>query len=167
MPELDFLPESVQTERGFIKVDEYYQTSDPKIYAVGDAAKLGLLTDAIGAGRKAAKRISDILSGKALGVTVGRKMIEYSRVKLEYFDPRLMSFDGVESCASNCSSCGTCRDCGICVTMCPQAAISRQSKDNGNEFEMVVDAEKCIGCGFCAGACPCGVWDLTENESIG
>jgi NADPH-dependent glutamate synthase beta subunit-like oxidoreductase/glutamate synthase domain-containing protein 3/NAD-dependent dihydropyrimidine dehydrogenase PreA subunit len=167
MPELDFLPESVQTERGFIKVDEYYQTSDPKIYAVGDAAKLGLLTDAIGAGRKAAKRISDILSGKALGVTAGRKMIEYSRVKLEYFDPRLMSFDGVESCASNCSSCGTCRDCGICVTMCPQAAISRQSKDNGNEFEMVVDAEKCIGCGFCAGACPCGVWDLTENESIG
>jgi len=24
-----------------------------------------------------------------------------------------------------------------------------------------------IGCVFCAGACPCGVWDLKENEPIG
>jgi ferredoxin len=166
MPELDFLPESVQTERGFIKVDDHYQTSDPKIFAVGDATKLGLLTDAIGAGRKAAKRISDLLAGNAPDSPAPRQRIDYSRVKLEYFDPRLMGFDGIESCASNCSSCGTCRDCGICVTICPQAAISRQAKDNGAEFQMVVDEEKCIGCGFCAGACPCGVWDLVENKPI-
>ncbi len=87
-------------------------------------------------------------------------------MKLEYFDPRLSSFNGVESCASQCSSCGTCRDCGICATICPEAAISRQGLANGTEFEMVVDPEKCIGCGFCAGACPCGIWDLVENEPI-
>ncbi len=166
VPELDFLPESVETERGFIKVNEHYQTSDPKIFAIGDTVRLGLLTDAIGAGRKAAEKIGDILSGKEVQVCPSRSMIDYSRVKLEYFDPRLSGFDGIESCASQCSSCGTCRDCGICETICPESAISRQSRTNGAEYEMVVDPEKCIGCGFCAGACPCGIWNLVENESI-
>jgi NADPH-dependent glutamate synthase beta subunit-like oxidoreductase/Pyruvate/2-oxoacid:ferredoxin oxidoreductase delta subunit len=166
VPELDFLPESVETERGFIKVNEHYQTSDPKIFAIGDTVRLGLLTDAIGAGRKAAEKIGDILSGKELQVCPSRSKIDYTRIKLEYFDPRLLGFNGVEECASQCSSCGTCRDCGICVTICPESAISRRSPANGAEYEMVVDPEKCIGCGFCAGACPCGVWDLVENESI-
>jgi NADPH-dependent glutamate synthase beta subunit-like oxidoreductase/glutamate synthase domain-containing protein 3/NAD-dependent dihydropyrimidine dehydrogenase PreA subunit len=164
MPELDFLPESVETERGFIKVNEHYQTSDPKIFAIGDTVKLGLLTDAIGAGRKAAGKIGDLLSGKELQVIPSRSMIDYARVKLEYFDPRITGFDGIESCASQCSSCGTCRDCGICVTICPETAISRKDLGNGTEFEMAVDPEKCIGCGFCAGACPCGIWNLVENE---
>jgi Fe-S-cluster-containing hydrogenase component 2 len=30
-------------------------------------------------------------------------------------------------------------------------------------YEYVVDEDKCIGCGFCAGICPCGVWEMTEN----
>ena len=64
VPDLDFLPDSVGTERGFIKVNESFQTSDPKIFAIGDAVKLGLLTDAIGAGRKTAQAIADILEGK-------------------------------------------------------------------------------------------------------
>ncbi len=166
MPEVDFLPENVVTERGFIKVNEHYQTSDPKIFAIGDAVKLGLLTDAIGAGRKAAGKIGDIISGKDLQVIGSRSMIDYQRVKLEYFDPRIAAFNGIESCASQCSSCGTCRDCGICATICPESAISRQPLPNGDGFEMVSDPEKCIGCGFCAGACPCGIWNLVENESI-
>ena len=166
VPDLDFLPESVETERGFIKVNEHYRTSDPKIFAIGDTVKLGLLTDSIGAGRKAAEKIGEILSGKSPQVCASRSRIDYTRVKLEYFDPRLSSFNGVESCASQCSSCGTCRDCGICATICPESAISRQELANGAEFEMVVDPEKCIGCGFCAGACPCGIWNLVENEPI-
>ncbi|MDR3557557.1 MAG: FAD-dependent oxidoreductase [Syntrophobacteraceae bacterium] len=165
LPELDFLPETVDTERGFIKVNEYFQTTDQKIFAIGDTVKLGLLTDAIGAGKKAAEKIGAILSGKDLQL-VSRSKIDYERIKLEYFDPRLASFNGIESCASQCSSCGTCRDCGLCVTLCPESAISRQSGLN-SEFEMVVDPEKCIGCGFCAGTCPCGVWNLVQNEPIG
>ncbi|MGC8493533.1 MAG: FAD-dependent oxidoreductase [Syntrophobacteraceae bacterium] len=166
LPELDFLPESVGTERGFIQVNEHFQTSDPKIFAIGDTVKLGLLTDAIGAGRKAAKKIDAILSGKDFETSL-RARIDYGRIKLEYFDPRLAGFTGIESCASQCSSCGTCRDCGICATICPESAISRQTGSNDAEFEMVVDPDKCIGCGFCAGACPCGIWNLVENEPIG
>ncbi|MBW2330732.1 MAG: FAD-dependent oxidoreductase [Deltaproteobacteria bacterium] len=145
-PDVDFLPETVTTERGFIVVNEFYQTTDPQIFAIGDAVKLGFLTDAIGAGRKAAHAINDILAGKKpRGDT--RQMIDYSRVKLEYFDPRLMRFDDIQECAEQCTSCGTCRDCGICIAICPQGAIRK--KENGNEdFEMVVDPDKCIGCGL-------------------
>ncbi len=163
VPDLDFLPDSVATERGFIKVSESFQTSDPKIFAIGDAVKLGLLTDAIGAGRKTAQAIADILEGKRPRGDA-RKMLDTSRVKVEYFDPRVVKFEGVEACASQCSSCGSCRDCGICLTMCPQAAISK--KEDGKDFELVVDPERCIGCGFCAGVCPCGIWDLVENDPL-
>lgn len=165
MPDLDFLPESIATERGFIKVNEFYQTTDPQVFAVGDAAKLGLLTDAIGAGRKAAGAICDILAGKRPRDHV-KQMIPYSRVKLEYFDPRLLRFDGVDHCASQCSSCGSCRDCGLCETLCPQAAISRREVKDATGFEMVVDPDRCIGCGFCAGTCPCGIWNLVENDPM-
>ena len=164
MPDIDFLPETVATDGGFIVVNEVFQTTDSQIFAIGDAVKLGLLTDAIGAGRKAAQAISDILAGKRpKGDT--REMIDTSRIKLEYFDPRMASFEDIHSCAGQCSSCGACRDCGLCAQICPQAAISREEPQD-TEFEMVVDPEKCIGCGFCANTCPCGIWDLVENDPI-
>ncbi|MGQ9796129.1 FAD-dependent oxidoreductase [Desulfosoma sp.] len=163
-PDLAFLPKSVQTERGFIKVDAFYQSSDPQIFAIGDAVRLGLLTDAIGAGRKAAQAIDDIFHGRRPKQPL-RPMIDPRRVKLEYFDPRHLAFDDVTQCALECASCGSCRDCGICVAICPQAAIHRVSGHNG-DFEMVVNPERCIGCGFCAGACPCGIWNLVENDPL-
>lgn len=163
MPDLDFLPESVAVERGFIRVNELNQTTDSRIFAVGDAVKLGLLTDAIGAGRRVARVISDLLSGKQPSVRTPGK-IDLSRVKLEYYDPRVLHMEGVQQCASQCSSCGNCRDCGICTAICPESAISRWEGDGG--FEMRVDPDRCIGCGFCAGACPCGIWNLVENDPL-
>jgi NADPH-dependent glutamate synthase beta subunit-like oxidoreductase/ferredoxin len=164
-PEVDFLPETVRTKNGFIEVNDIFQTTDPQIFAIGDAVKLGLLTDAIGAGRTAAQAIDDILAGKRpQGDT--RQIIERSRIKLEYFDPRLQKFESVEHCAMECSSCGSCRDCGICITICPTGAISKK-EEGENGLEMVVDGDKCIGCGFCAGSCPCGIWNLVENDPLG
>ncbi|MBA3016539.1 MAG: 4Fe-4S dicluster domain-containing protein [Desulfobacteraceae bacterium] len=163
-PDLEFLPENVKTERGFIVVNEQYQTSDPKIFAIGDAVKPGLLTDAIGSGRKAASAIINILKGeKPLDYT--REMIDQERITLEYFDPRITVFDDIEQSGSQCSSCGTCRDCGLCVEVCPESAITRKEIKN-NDFEMVVDETRCIGCGFCAKACPCGIWNIIKNEPI-
>jgi NADPH-dependent glutamate synthase beta subunit-like oxidoreductase/Pyruvate/2-oxoacid:ferredoxin oxidoreductase delta subunit len=163
-PDLDFLPESVATENGFVKVDEHFQTSDSQIFAIGDVVKPGLLTEAIGAGRRVAQTIGDILEGKA-PVNRRREMIQRHRVTLEYFDPRVTVFTDLNHCSSQCASCGACRDCGICVAVCPQQAISKKELDAA-AYEYVVDADRCIGCGFCAGACPCGVWDLVENSPL-
>jgi len=146
-------------------VNEYYQTTNSKIFAIGDAVKPGLLTDAIGAGRKAAQAISEILEGKRPASDT-RRIIDKTRITLEYFDPRITTFENITHCGSQCSSCGACRDCGICENICPRAAISRKSL-GGVEYEYVVDETLCIGCGFCAGACPCGIWNLVENVSIG
>jgi NADPH-dependent glutamate synthase beta subunit-like oxidoreductase/Pyruvate/2-oxoacid:ferredoxin oxidoreductase delta subunit len=164
-PDLEFLPGDVATERGFVVVNDDYQTSNPKVYAIGDVVRPGLLTDAIGAGRRAAETIDEILAGKRPGAD--RKMvIDIDRISLEYLDPRIVQYEDMDQCGSQCSSCGSCRDCGICVAMCPEAAITRKALDD-IAFEYVVDPDRCIGCGFCAGACPCGIWDLVENTPIG
>ncbi|MBI9076848.1 MAG: FAD-dependent oxidoreductase [Desulfatibacillum sp.] len=164
-PDLGFLPETVKTQRGFVEVDQNFQTTDSTFFAIGDIVKPGLLTDAIGAGRKAAMAINAILEGKR-PQALEKPQIDKTRVSLSYFNPRIKEFEEVKTCAMDCSSCGTCRDCGICEAICPQAAISRV-EEPGKRFEMVVNPEKCIGCGFCAGACPCGIWALVENDPMG
>jgi NADPH-dependent glutamate synthase beta subunit-like oxidoreductase/glutamate synthase domain-containing protein 3/NAD-dependent dihydropyrimidine dehydrogenase PreA subunit len=165
-PATDFLPASVALEGGFVRVDDGYRTSDEKIFAIGDMVKPGLLTDAIGAGRRAAETISALLSGSAPVKTDTRPTIDKRRVHLAYFDPRLSTFADTGQCGSQCASCGDCRDCGICVAVCPRAAISRQETADETGYAYVVDDNLCIGCGFCAGACPCGVWGLTANEPL-
>ncbi len=163
-PDLDFLPDRVATECGYIKTDEFGRTSDPAIFAIGDAVRPGLLTDAIGAGRRAAEAIDSLLSARQ-PLDPMSEIIDISRISLAYFDPRLSGYDDVGQCGDNCASCGSCRDCGICVAVCPQAAISRQAS-GADGYEYIVAAAKCIGCGFCAGACPCGVWNMVPNTPI-
>jgi ferredoxin len=92
-------------------------------------------------------------------------MIDPKRVPLAYFDPRVVEFTDLEHCGSQCSSGGACRDCGICISICPQSAISKNEPTN-NEYRHVVNEKLCIGCGFCAGACPCGVSEMVENEPL-
>jgi NADPH-dependent glutamate synthase beta subunit-like oxidoreductase/glutamate synthase domain-containing protein 3/ferredoxin len=182
VPGLEFLPEDIATQRGFVVVNDVFQTTNPKVFAIGDAVRPGLITDAIGSGRKAARAIDAIATGaRPSGDTTSlvaefKSAIEYfdrenapkidmSRIRLEYFDPRIGAMDDLGSCAGECSSCGSCRECGICVNLCPQAAISKQGE--GDDLRLVVDPGKCIGCGFCASSCPCGIWTLTENTPIG
>ncbi len=163
-PDLDYISDDIATERGYIVVNEFYQTSIPKVFAIGDAVKPGLLTDAIGSGRTTARAIAEMIEGRR-PVVESREMIDIQRISTEYFDPRVTAFDDLDQCGSQCASCGSCRDCGICIVTCPESAIHRLEKEN-NEFEYRVDEDRCIGCGFCAGACPCGVWNLIENEPI-
>ncbi len=163
-PDLSFLPEEIKTNRGFVAVDENFRSSDPKVYAIGDAARLGLLTEAVGAGRVAARSIDDLLRGREEPCNQVAA-INTDRVRLEYYDPRLLTFEDTLSCASSCASCGACRDCGVCEGLCPQNAISRHALE-GEEHEYLVDADRCIGCGFCTRACPCGIWRLTENDPL-
>jgi NADPH-dependent glutamate synthase beta subunit-like oxidoreductase/Pyruvate/2-oxoacid:ferredoxin oxidoreductase delta subunit len=165
VPDTDFLPESVDTERGFVRVDENFRTSDDKIFAVGDIVKPGLLTDAIGAGRKAAAAI-DAVFNNAKPEPVEKAVIDPNRMTLAYFDPRITRFGDLSGCGAECASCGVCRDCGTCIALCPRQAISRVEIDSPDGFELHIEAELCIGCGFCAGVCPCGVWDLVENPLV-
>jgi NADPH-dependent glutamate synthase beta subunit-like oxidoreductase/glutamate synthase domain-containing protein 3/NAD-dependent dihydropyrimidine dehydrogenase PreA subunit len=162
-PVLDFLPPSINTERGYITVNELGQTSDVKVFAIGDATKPGLVTHAIGQGKVAA----DVINAQLMNtdyVPEERRVIPYEKIKTQYYEVCRLSdikFSAKKE-ADRCMSCGSCRDCGMCEQSCYYGAISRRKLSN-KSFEYVVDETKCIGCGFCAGICPCGVWDMVEN----
>ncbi|MCG8531472.1 MAG: FAD-dependent oxidoreductase, partial [Desulfovibrionales bacterium] len=161
VPDLSFVKD-LALDNGFLAVDALGRTSDPKVFAVGDVVGPGLITHAVGAGKGVATAIDQILSGGA--PQPEKPVIDKERITLSYYDPR-GSGEGVESSGDQCASCGKCRDCGICVSVCPEGAISRQALGN-KEFEYRVDPDKCIGCGFCKGACPCGIWDLVPNTPL-
>jgi NADPH-dependent glutamate synthase beta subunit-like oxidoreductase/glutamate synthase domain-containing protein 3/ferredoxin len=160
VPQIDFLPPNIHTERGWVAVNENYQTSDVKVFAIGDATGLGLITHAIGHGRLAAENIHYLLMHAPRQPEV-KQVIPYEKIKTEYYDVCRGEFTP-EKEAARCMSCATCRDCHMCEATCYWGAISRVEFENGL-FEYVVDNEKCIGCGFCAGICPCGVWEMEEN----
>ncbi|MCU0577439.1 MAG: FAD-dependent oxidoreductase [Desulfobacterota bacterium] len=164
-PDLGFLPDTIDTADGYIKVDSRYRTADMKVYAIGDSVRPGLITDAIGAGRSVALSID--ASFRGVDESYDRlPAIDTARIRLEYYDPGVREFQDIQVCSVACASCGGCRDCGMCETLCPQQAISRRPLQ-GEGYEYVVNDERCIGCGFCSGACPCGIWELKENDPIG
>jgi ferredoxin len=164
VPDLNFLDESIKIDKGFIFVDAYNRTSDPRVFAIGDAVGPGLITDAIGAGRKAAIVIDRIIDGKSPDGDAPLPRIDKQRISLEYYNPKNRA-DTLKDCGSDCASCGKCKDCGICVAVCPEGAIERIEKGKQG-FEYRVDPDLCIGCGFCKGACPCGIWDLIPNAAL-
>ncbi|MCX7856537.1 MAG: FAD-dependent oxidoreductase [Deltaproteobacteria bacterium] len=160
IPQLDFVPKEIVSQDGWIKINECYQTEDPKIYAIGDITGQGLITHAIGHGKKLADYIDKYLSGCKLELK-REEVIPYERIKKEYYYGK--TFDernGILAEAERCLSCGSCRDCHLCEATCYHMAIKRIEKGD-REYEYVVEHDKCIACGFCAYVCPCGVWEMT------
>lgn len=162
-PATDFLPPSVHTDKqGWIEADEAGHTSDPKIYAIGDATRLGLVTHAIGHGRKAADAVHALLSGRSYYRPAPRPMVPYEQIKTAYYDVCRDESPTPLTEANRCMSCAVCRDCHMCEITCYYGAISRTEYEDGS-YAYIVNDDLCIGCAFCAGICPCGIWEMEEN----
>ena len=162
-PELEYLPEEVDRERGYLTIDEWGRTNQEKLYAVGDVTAPGLITNALGAGRHAAQAVIADFDGTALADRAPT-MVDYNRIKGEYYerDHQKAGEDG-DTEALRCLSCGTCRDCSTCEESCFRGAITREETEDGG-YQYVVDENLCIGCGFCAAVCPCGIWNMNPAE---
>ncbi|UCD34148.1 MAG: FAD-dependent oxidoreductase [Nitrospiraceae bacterium] len=162
-PMTDFLPPTVNTDKnGWIEADEAGFTSDPKVYAIGDSTRLGLVTHAIGHARHAADAVHAALSGRSYYRPARKLMVPYEKVKTVYYDTCKGEPFSPRTEAQLCLSCAACRDCHMCEATCYYGAISRK-EDKSGAYAYVVDENLCIGCGFCAGICPCGVWEMEEN----
>jgi len=62
---------------------------------------------------------------------------------------------------SNPVACIQCKE-PKCVEECPKEALSK----SGIWQTIVLDKEKCDGCGICVDACPIGAVDLDEEEGL-
>ena len=159
-PVFDFLDKNYLDEKSRIKINEYMQTENNKVFAIGDAHKSGLFTNAIADGKHCAENIIRFMKNEPLSALKEKDVIPEHRIKSEYYECYNSNCDNEQN---RCMSCGYCRDCGLCKQSCPQNAITRVEKENG-KFEYVSDADKCIGCGICAGLCPCGIWEMEDNR---
>ena len=88
-----FLGTDIATRNGFVQVNSFNQTSNETVFAIGDIVGPGLITNAIGAGKRVAEAIDDIVAGKAPLPMDSRAEIDKDRVSLEYFNPRTKSYD--------------------------------------------------------------------------
>ncbi len=137
----------------------------PGVFAAGDVIRPGRLVDAIGAGTKAADAADAYLRGEAWAPQP-KSLIPAGRLGKAYFE-RCHACDvpAPEGDFERCLSCGTCRDCKMCYESCPEQAIRRESGPDGT-FCYVSDDARCIGCGICAGVCPCGIWTMKPNAPL-
>ncbi|BBB90598.1 MAG TPA: FAD-dependent oxidoreductase [Methylomusa anaerophila] len=161
-PDLSFLPAEIAVERGCLKPGDDYQVAKG-IFTAGDTIRPGRLVDAIGAGRQAALAANAYLNNEVYQVEQKTK-IPSERLSTAYFKKcHTCDLPDANNDYTRCISCGTCRDCHMCLQSCPENAISRVNNDGA--WEYVSDAAKCIGCGICAGICPCGIWAMTPNQA--
>jgi hypothetical protein len=62
-----------------------------------------------------------------------------------------------------------CKGCELCISWCPQSAISMVETSPGNPkgpHFAFIDSKNCIGCGECILTCPAGAIQIQWNESI-
>ncbi|MBB5022469.1 FAD-dependent oxidoreductase [Desulfurispira natronophila] len=165
-PDFSFVPDEWLDEKGFIESNEFWQVRrSEKTFVLGDAIVPGLFTHAIGDGRKVAMNIGHYLQKQPLDDFSGAPVIPSDRVRDEYYhpmNPQRVQEQEAQQEVDRCMSCGYCRDCHFCEDICPEQAIERREHADGN-FEYVSMPERCIGCGICAGVCPCGIWSMEDQ----
>jgi NADPH-dependent glutamate synthase beta subunit-like oxidoreductase/Pyruvate/2-oxoacid:ferredoxin oxidoreductase delta subunit len=182
-PEFDGL-DTLKNEKGWISADAGGKTPAEGVFAGGDVTnQLGLVTEAIGLGRKAAEAIDDFIQKKEKPEEAPLTVIRYQNMYRDFFpkkertstkflsaaevkgsmtkEPMLpLSDEEFKEEVSRCMSCGLCFDCDNCWMYCSDGAVQKTSKDlpRGTHYEFIL--EKCQGCKKCAEACPCGYIDM-------
>lgn len=183
-PDLSFLPYSFLKKGVRLFVDGDHTTGVPGIFAGGDAATNpnGSVVNAIRAGKEAATSIHEFLGWRNRTDDAAHDIVKPEEVNTFYFPhasrvkvPRITvqkskaSFSEVNKTlteqqalaeAERCFTCGTCLHCDVCMTFCPDVAISRDASG-----EYVIDYDHCKGCGICVNECPREAMELVPEAA--
>ena len=149
-PDISFLPDGIQAEKGTISIDAFGRTNRKKVFAGGDAtAAMGSVARAIGAGRAAAAAIDSYLQGKPLVAADHPEIADFPRMNTDFFDIQkgfppgripsakaVVGFDEVHQGYS------------------PQMARSEAERCFGCASLPFYKKEDCRGCGNCEQRCP-------------
>lgn len=178
-PDFEPLPH-LREGKDWVKVDKYFQTKEPGVFAGGDVLELGLVTIAIAQGKRAADAIHRYLRGLPMPEEPSRPpVVKGDRMKLSWYkkaprnkpyempvEERLAKPDAeiVSSLtreeafaeAKRCLSCGMCFDCETCWMFCQNGVFEKLPKGQHYRFKI----ELCNGCKKCAEECPCGYIDM-------
>ncbi len=162
VPVLDYLPDGLKKFRDWLVPEEDASIMEG-VFAAGDVIKPGRLVDAIAAGARAAHAADLYVMGKPFAPLKVKDVVPKSQLSTAYFEKcRECELPAPNEDHQRCVSCGTCRDCQMCLESCPEKAISRIVAQDGI-VTYASNPDKCIGCGICAGVCPCGIWTLQPN----
>ncbi len=172
--------ERFKNERGWINVNDHYETTEKDVYAGGDVTQeLDIAATAIGLGRKAALAIDNYLRGREEPKEIPLPVISYKQMNLGYYErlpkvkkqlipaaERINNFkeisytiteEQLRAEAKRCMSCGQCFSCERCWMFCQYSAVVKPAvKTDPYKFKL----EFCIGCKKCAEQCPCGYIDM-------
>lgn len=168
----------VISEKGSIEVDKQMMTAHRGIFAGGDVIfGTRTVTNAIGAGKKAAKCIDAYLNGSIYEAKPKHEVASFKKLNTEYyersvrkdvkrigkldFEEKNITYSESEAIeeAKRCFSCGNCFHCDNCYSYCPDNAIIKH-EDGSLEFNY----EFCKGCGICESECPCGAIKMVSDD---
>ena len=178
--------ENIIANKSYFNSDEWGKIDgQDNLYVGGDASgKAGIVSAAVGEGRRAAQAIAYKLQNKELPQEQKSETISFERLNLHYYEPhpRVQEptlpveqrrgdeeiTDTVNSAqiskeSLRCFSCGNCMACDNCWTLCPDSAILKTKDMASDGSHYVFDYEYCKGCGLCANECPCGYIDMVED----
>jgi Pyruvate/2-oxoacid:ferredoxin oxidoreductase delta subunit len=180
-PDLAPLEPTLETDGVLLKVGQEQATSLERVYAGGDVSSMArFVTEAIGMGKRAAREIDRMLSGRAHEDFETEPVVGLAAINT-FYHPRQaraaerrldvarrlsgdsevqIGFDVEQALgeAERCFSCGTCIECDNCVHYCPDLAVKREA-DGG----YVVLTDYCKGCGICVKECPTGSMKMLEE----
>jgi NADPH-dependent glutamate synthase beta subunit-like oxidoreductase len=163
----------------WVSVGEYGHTRADNVWAGGDVTRIGLVTGAVGQGRRAAEAIERAFLDIQPWVDP-RKVIRTDKMHLGHYqrlerqEPTTLAvpervgetereakpgFTGDQALleTKRCMSCGYCLDCEKCWMYCQDGGFERPA----NRGELyVLKLGNCTGCEKCASICPCGFIEM-------
>jgi Pyruvate/2-oxoacid:ferredoxin oxidoreductase delta subunit len=169
----------------WVSVDDDWKAVDG-VWAGGDVVKLGLVTVAVGHGRKAAIRADAVLRGVEPPRVLPSPPIPKERIKMEVEEvypskPKAVAAHrpvdewlaepnaeinlGIEKEAfieevSRCFSCGQCFGCERCWMYCTPGCFKKADEIVLGEPYYKMKLDTCDGCKKCEDECPCGYMDM-------
>lgn len=172
---LDWVPAHL-VQRGLLQTDSFGRVTG-NIFAGGDVVRgPGMVVQALGDGKRAARNIDKVLRGEALTDPPPVTVMPYEKLNPFYFKkaPRVeipltppevrrasqkvevtlgYTEDQAVAESDRCMSCGVCNACDNCYIVCPDVSVLRDVRANGHYS---IRTEYCKGCLVCVQECPTG-----------